>query len=322
MNFIEITIETTTAGAEQITERLEDIAGGFVVDDPQDLEDLMNAPSPRWDYIDEKLVVEKKGAVTVRFYLNEDEAGMIAAQEAQARIAQMGREAEASGWGTLRFEKKSVQSEDWENNWKQYYKPFRVGRRLMVRPSWEEVEPIEGCTVLTMDPASSFGTGSHATTRLCLEELESMDCAGRTMLDAGCGSGILAIAGLLLGAERAVCCDVEENAAAATRENLAKNGIAKERTAVYCGDFLSSQATFDAVQGQYDLITANIVADVLIAMAPLLCKWLTKEGDLLLSGIIEERCAEVEAAYQKQQMLFSRESHRDGWVMIHLKHRK
>ena len=322
MNYMEVRIETNRAGTEVLTALLEDLAAGFVVEDPQDLQDLMEAPSPRWDYIDERLVAQNRSeTVSLRFYLDDSEQGRLYAQEAKARVENLASRSEGA-LGPLSLCVQPVRSEDWENNWKQYYKPFSVGERLLVRPSWEQAEPTPGQQVLVMDPASSFGTGSHATTRLCLEALEQMDLAGRHMLDAGCGSGILAIAGLLLGAQDAQCCDVEPGAVKATRENLAQNGIDLCRYQVYQGDFLADPSLAEALSARrYGVITANIVADVLLAMAPSLCAWLEEEGDLLLSGIIDERAQEVLQAYLELGMQVRRQTSRDGWTLLHLGHK-
>lgn len=324
MDYIEVSITTTTHGAEAASLLLGDLAGGFVIDDPQDLQDLMDAPSPRWDYIDERLVAQKESGrdVTLSFYLDDSEQGRLCAQEARQRIEKLAQEDKQGLYGPLALRETPVRSEDWENNWKQYYKPFAVGRRLLVRPSWEAVEPAAGQRVLVMDPASSFGTGSHATTRLCLEALERMDLQGRRMLDAGCGSGILAIAGLLLGARDAVCCDVEENAVRTTAENLAQNDVESGRYEVLLGDFLAEAAMREKLAGRrYGLITANIVSDVLIAMAPCLCQWLEEGGDLLLSGIIDERGDEVLGAYLAQGMAVAERLSRDGWTLLHIMHK-
>lgn len=320
MDYTEVSIETTRQGAEELTAVLEDVAQGFVIDDPQDVQDLLQAPSPRWDYIDERLVAQKEDkGVTLRFYLEDSEEGQLSLAEARQRVDQLKSQGGA-GLGSLKLTAKPVRSEDWENNWKQYYKPFAVGPRLLVRPSWEEAQPEAGQKVLVMDPASSFGTGSHATTHLCLEELEGMDLEGRMLLDAGCGSGILAIAALLLGAREGVACDVEENAMKATRENMEKNGLEKGRCALFQGDFLQDEALYRQLDSRrYGIITANIVADVLIAMAPALCRWLEEEGDLLLSGIIDERGGEVLAAYEKEGMMVHRRRSREGWTMFHLR---
>lgn len=323
MDYIEVRIETTAAGAEALTLALEDVAGGFVVDDPQDLEDLMSAPSPRWDYIDEQLVARQQQdrPVTVTFYLEEGEQGRLALAEARARVGALAAQNQAGRLGTLALAVQPVRSQDWENNWKQYYKPFTVGPRLMVRPSWEQAQPAPGQQVLVMDPAGSFGTGSHATTRLCLEALEAMELEGRQMLDAGCGSGILAVAGLLLGVSQAVACDVEQSAMRAAAENLEKNNLDPGRCQLLLGDFLQDQGLFRQLAcRQYGVITANIVADVLIAMAPSLCGWLAPEGDLLLSGIIDERGDEVLSHYLAQGMRVKNRRSRDGWTLLHLVH--
>ncbi len=320
MDYIEAKITTTRAGAETLTSVLEDIAQGFAVDDPQDLDDLLAAPSPRWDYVDEDLVARQKrgGAVTVTFYLEEGEQGRLGLEEARKRVQALADQDGSGRLGELAVSWQSVRSQDWENNWKQYYKPFVVGPRLMVRPSWEQAQPAPGQKTLVMDPAGSFGTGSHATTRLCLEALEAMDLAGRRMLDAGCGSGILAAAGLLLGAERAVACDVEPSAMQTAAENLAKNHIDPSRCDLLLGDFLQDKELYRRLAGQYGVITANIVADVLIAMAPALCAWLAPEGDLLLSGIIDQRGDEVLSHYLAQGMAVKNRRSRDGWTLLHL----
>ena len=320
MDYTEVSIETTRPGAEELTAVLEDVAQGFVIDDPQDVQDLLDAPSPRWDYIDERLVARKSDqtGVTLRFYLEDSEDGQLSLAEARQRVEQLKSQGEEA-LGSLSMTVRPVRSEDWENNWKQYYKPFVVGPRLLVRPSWEEAQPEEGQKVLVMDPASSFGTGSHATTRLCLEELEGMDLEGRMLLDAGCGSGILAIAALLLGAREGMACDVEENAIRTTLENMEKNGLEKERCTLLQGDFLQDEAMYrQLAEHRYGIITANIVSDVLIAMAPHLCRWLVEEGDLLLSGIIDERGDEVLEAYEKEGMLVKKRKSREGWTMLHL----
>lgn len=323
MDYIEVQIETTAAGAEALTWALEELAGGFAVDDPQDLERLMSAPSPRWDYIDEQLVARQKQdrPVTVTFYLEEGEQGRLALAEAQARVRTLARQDEAGRLGSLALSVRQVASQDWENNWKQYYKPFVVGPRLLVRPSWEQARPQPGQQVLVMDPAGSFGTGSHATTRLCLEALEAMELQGRQMLDAGCGSGILAVAGLLLGVSRAWACDVEQSAMGAAAENLTKNQLDPARCQLLLGDFLQDQGLYQQLSSRrYGVITANIVADVLIAMAPALCAWLEPAGDLLLSGIIDERGDEVLSHYLDQGMEVKNRRSRQGWTLLHLGH--
>ncbi|ODU55815.1 MAG: hypothetical protein ABT01_05355 [Clostridium sp. SCN 57-10] len=307
MDYIKMTIETTTAGAEVVAEAISHVCPFCQIDDPHDTEELANTPSPRWDYLGEELFEHMDRPVTVSVYLEQGEESELAVAEVAA-VA-----------GTLAG--RDEESEDWEHNWKRFYKPFCVGERLLVRPSWEDVGDTEERVILTIDPASSFGTGSHATTRMCLEELDVADLTGARVLDAGCGSGILTAAALLLGASHATACDIEENAVRTTAENLLLNGIAPERFSAHAGDFLSDPqlAQTLAAGAPYRLITANIVADVLIGMAPALAAWLEEDGMLLLSGIILSREQEVALAYAAQGLTPVTSRERDGWRMFAMK---
>ena len=169
-----------------------------------------------------------------------------------------------------------------------------------------------------MDPASSFGTGSHATTRMCMEQLDALDLGGARVLDVGCGSGILACTALLLGARHALACDIEENAMRVTAENMDKNGLSGLRYSTRCGDLLSDEKLREeiAANGPYDVILANIVADVLMAMSPYLPKMLAAGGHLILSGIIDTRAEEVRRTFREAGMVIVNEIARDGWVML------
>lgn len=318
MNYLCARIETTHEAADLLAEELAELTGGCRIDDPATLEELRSAPSPRWDYLDEQLLGDPGRTPSVSFYLDADERGRAVLRAVGEALLRHQGEAL---YGSLKMTLKPVQSEDWENNWKQYYKPFRVGRRLLVCPSWEHADNEEGRVLLTMDPLSSFGTGSHATTRLCMEQLDALDLDGSAVLDVGCGSGILACTALLLGGGHALACDIEENAMTATAENMAKNGIAPARYQTRRGDLLSDPALRAELgeKGPYGVILANIVADVLIAMAAYLPGWLAPGGTLILSGIISEREDEVRAAYAPTGLRLERAERRDGWSMLALK---
>lgn len=316
MDFLRVMIETTHEAADLLADELAGLTGGCQVDDPATLEELKNSPSPRWDYLEEQALGDPSRTPTVSFYLTPDEEGQDLLRQIGALLAEKQGEA---FYGTLKISVLPVQSEDWENNWKQYYKPFTVGKRLLVCPSWEKAEVPDGRILLTMDPLSSFGTGSHATTRLCMEQMDMLDLAGANILDVGCGSGILACTALLLGGTHAIACDIEENAMLATQENMRKNGQDKDKYETRRGDLLTEGTLRDELtqKGPYRLILANIVADVLIAMAPYLPAWLAPGGYLILSGIISERESEVRAAYA--DMIEVRSDRRDGWSMLCLK---
>lgn len=247
-----------------------------------------------------------------------DEDGARRLKEMGQLLAELKEQDESGFYGSLKMNVSPVRSEDWENNWKQYYKPFPVGNRLFVCPSWEQANVPEGRTLLTMDPASSFGTGSHATTRMCMEQLDALSLDGAKVLDVGCGSGILACTALLLGGKHALACDIEENAMRVTAENMDKNGLSGLRYSTRCGDLLSDPALRQELKenGPYDVILANIVADVLIAMASYLPGWLARGGHLILSGIIDTRAEEVRQAFRQANMVIVNEIARDGWVML------
>ena len=178
--------------------------------------------------------------------------------------------------------------------WTQYFKPFPVGRTFLIKPSWETVDDAGGRRILEIDPASSFGTGSHDTTQLCMAALEDTVRGGETLLDMGTGSGILAIAAAMLGADVRTVVDIDENCLKTAAENAAKNGVSIGRG--LCGDALRDERLADALGTGYDVIVANIVADVIIGMAPLFYGKLASGGTLICSGILNERADEVRAA--------------------------
>ncbi|MGN0676588.1 MAG: 50S ribosomal protein L11 methyltransferase, partial [Ruminococcus sp.] len=221
-------------------------------------------------------------------------------------------------YGRLAVECSGIREEDWANNWKQYFKPFTVGKKLMIKPSWESCENPENRIILEIDPASSFGTGQHHTTRLCLELLEKSLVKGDKILDIGCGSGILSIGAMLLGAESAVAVDIEENAVNTAVENAGKNHINPEKYRAYCGNIISDSALAEKINGTYDIITANIVADVLIAMKDFFARYLRKNGTLIISGIIEERMHEVTDAVESAGFTAEEYNIKEGWSAVRL----
>ena len=212
--------------------------------------------------------------------------------------------------GRLEISCENLLEEDWENNWKQYYKPLRVGRRLVVVPSWEDYEKQADDIILRLDPGMAFGTGTHATTRLCMELLEQSITPGCTVLDVGCGSGILAVCSVLLGASHADGVDIDELAVKIAGENAALNQAA-DRTHFVQGDLT------DKISGQYDVICANIVADVIIRLCPSLRRFLQPGGYFLASGIIDERSVEVEKPSGTAACTLSTAGRKtDGWRFV------
>ena len=291
MDWLELKIDTSHAGLDAVTDMLEQQGvTGVMIDDEADFQSFLENNRQYWDYVDDDLLAQKKGVSRVTFYLerNEDAYGTVAA----VRMAMSALKKEHSEYAPLLLTMADVADEDWENNWKQFYKPMEIGSRLLVVPEWEEAaDPTR--VKLVLNPGLTFGTGSHATTRLCLQALDTHIHGGERVLDLGCGSGILSIAALRLGAESAFACDIDEKCVDVAYENAALNGIGKDRYTVRWGDVLTDAALRQEMGAGYDIVVANIVADVIMGLSPHVRPFLKPGGLFLCSGIIDDRAAEV-----------------------------
>lgn len=320
MNWIETQIITASAGVDALCAMLTDLGiKGFSIADPADFQEFLQNKEGKWDYIDQDLLGMAQGDTTVTVYLPDNAQGAEQLVALRAMLAQIHARDDAQLFGTLELTLKNVREEDWANNWKQYFKPFTVGERLLIKPSWEMCENPRNRAVLEIDPASSFGTGQHHTTRLCLELLEQLMHPGDRVLDLGCGSGILSIGALLLGASGATAVDIEENAAATATENARKNHIDPTLYRVFCGNVLEDETLCREIGDGYDLICANIVADVLIAMKQLFRQFLRPEGSLIVSGIIMERRDEVLDQLKKAGFALLEVREKEGWAAASLR---
>lgn len=318
MEYLKVTVETVSDYAELLADALAHITGGCEISDPKNIELLYSKDSPRWDYIDEGLTCPQDGPVTVNFYLVADDEGAGIFKAACDKIAHIKAEDTLGFCGSLKVEIAPMENQNWETSWRDYFKAFRVGKRLIVRPSWEAADTDTEKIVLTIDPAASFGTGNHATTRMCMEALERTLCGGERVLDIGCGSGILACAAILLGAGSAVCCDIEATAMKTVAQNMQLNAIGGDKYITVHGDILADRDCAEKVRsfGSYNIILANIVADVLIPMAPILRGMLAESGRIIMSGIIESRRGEVLAAAGAAGLELRGETASEGWVAL------
>jgi len=317
MEWTEVNIYTTTEGIELLCSKLGDIGiKGFSIKDPEDFKEFLENKNGQWDYIDDDLMglSECETCITVYIPSNGQGAEMLIA--IKSMLAELKAADTEGAYGRLEAEMSSIREEDWANNWKQYFKPFKVGEKLVIKPSWEDYDNSDGRIILEIDPASSFGTGKHHTTRLCLEVLEKYLNKGDRLLDMGCGSGILSIGAMLLGAKSAVAVDIEENAAVTAMENAVKNHISPDVYKTYFGNILTDEKLADEIDDKYDIIAANIVADVLIAMKESFLRYLKKGGILIVSGIIEERMDEVIDALKSVGFKDPEPEVREGWAAV------
>ena len=284
MRYIEVCVNTP---ADEIERRCEEMtamgAEGFVIENEADFQDFLENNHQYWDYVDDELESRFTGVSRIKCYLCDDEDG----RAVLCRIR--------GAYGGV--ETSFVEDSDWENNWREYYKPIEVGEKLVVVPEWEDI-PDDGRTALRLDPGLIFGTGSHATTRMCLAALEKYAGEGKTFLDLGCGSGILGIGALVLGSARCVGCDIDPKAPDVAASNAALNGIGSDRFKVYAGDILSDVSLRRMLGSGYDAVLANIVSDVIIPLSALVRQFMKPGAVFITSGIIDGRQDEVRAALE------------------------
>lgn len=316
INWIEAKISTTTDAIDSVSGILLSIGiSGFVIEDANDFNEFLTSTEYRWDYIDEELMQRQNAPTSITVYLPENEQGKEWLVEIKERLAKAKADSPEIDFGSLEISFSNIREEDWANNWKQYFKPFCVGKKLLIKPTWETVENAEGRTVLNIDPGSSFGTGQHHTTKLCLERLEEIVKPNDRILDLGAGSGILSIGALLLGADSAVGIDIDENSVRIAKENAAQNGVENHFDAM-CGNIIDDSDLREKIGTGYDVVVANIVADVIILMSPLFRSFMHKESTLIVSGIINRQKDEVKAALLQNgfEIISSQES--NDWSCI------
>ena len=311
MKWLELHLDTVPAALDALTEMLSTVGvDSIVIDDEGDFHNFLENNHQYWDYVDDDLMAEKKGKTRITFYLADDQSGFTTLSA--VRIALTNFQKANPQFPTAILSMENVADEDWENNWKAFYKPMEIGERLIVIPEWEKAR-IGDRVPLILNPGLTFGTGSHATTRLCLKALEKHIHGGEKVLDLGCGSGILSIAALRLGAERAFACDIDEKCIGVAYENAALNDISKDVYTVRCGDVLTSKSLQAEFGKEYDVIVANIVADVIIGLAPAVGAFLKKGGLFLTSGIIDTRAMEVKGHLLEAGWEIVEENVSEGW---------
>lgn len=317
MDWIKVTIYTTSDGIEPVSGRLYQLGiTGLEIDDEQDFKDFLENNKQYWDYVDEDLVKEKEGETRVSAYVSDNPAGYEMLSAIRSSMAEL-KELDADNeFGRLETETLSLNEEDWANNWKRYFHPTEIGKKILIKPEWEELKEKTDRIVFNVNPGMTFGTGSHYTTQLCIESLEKYITPGSKMLDLGCGSGILSIISLLLGASEATAVDIDPNAVDTAYDNAERNGVDTSRYHVYTGNILTDTELQEKINDKYDVVAANIVADVIIGLAHKAREYMKDGGTFITSGIIEDRVEDVKAALIENGFEISDIKQRKDWVSI------
>ena len=294
-------VDTAAAIAQMV------VPYGIYIEDYSDL----TTEAPRIahiDLIDEDLLAKDRETAIVHIYINPDE------NPAEA-VSYLTRQLERQQI-PYRLDTGAIKEEDWAFGWKKYYHPTLIGKRVVVCPTWEAYTPQGDQVVVRLDPGMAFGTGTHQTTRLCIRELETYVTPGCALLDMGCGSGILSMVALALGAGRAVGIDIDPMAARIARENVAAAGLDQGRFTALCADVIRDTTLPGKIGDGFDLIAANIVADAIIAVCPSFLRFLRPGGMVITSGIISERVGEVTAALAAQGLELVETKESEGWAAV------
>ena len=310
MEWAEVGFRTSHEAVDAVSSLFEEAgASGTVIEDPALINDYIH--SGLWDYTDIPEQTDTS-VVTVKAYLAADDS----LDEKLASIRAGLDEIAARGVDTkpAEFSVTRVQDEDWANSWKAYFHTDKVGERVVIQPSWEEYDPQEGEVVLRLDPGAAFGTGTHPTTAMCLRAMERLIKPGMTVFDVGTGSGVLAIAAAKLGAKKVRAVDYDATAVRVARENIEANGVA---------DVVSTAESdlFSALPGRAGLVTANLIADLVIRLLPDLGAHLETGGALLASGIIESRAQEVREAAETAGFFVAEDHEEKEWHAMVIRRR-
>lgn len=316
MDWIEVTLFTTSEAIEIISGFLYELGiTGLLIEDNQDIINFLENNDKSWDYVDEELMKKRDEQSCVKFYLSDDLQG----KEKLALVTNGAMQLKALetdiDLGCLEIKLTNVSEQDWANNWKKYYKPVRIGERIVIKPTWEEYEPIEGDLIIEMDPGMAFGTGTHETTSMCIELLQKYVRKDDVVLDIGCGSGILGITAAKLGAKQVVGVDFDSVAVAVAKENV-KNNKLGNNVEIRCGDLM------DVVCEKGNVVVANIIADVIIKLSASVPRFSVEGTIFISSGIIKDRLEDVKAAFLEGPFELLEVVQKGEWVAIAAKIRQ
>ena len=316
--WIKIKIETAPEGIDIVSAIFEE--AGLVsleIEDSREFLEVLESTKERWDFVDDALYEEKSKACSVAAYVTDTDTGRYTIDLIKSKVAAAKVSDTDKVYGSLEVCVATIDEEDWAESWKKYYKPIPVGKNILICPLWEAVpKKYNTRTVFKIEPGMSFGTGTHETTRLCIAALERHIKCGDSVLDLGCGSGILSIIAALLGAKSAVAADIDENCAKIAEQNAKINEI-QDKYSVYAGDVLKNgKLQSELKKKKYELVLANIVPNVIIALLPFIKEVLAEGGIAILSGIIGIYLPDVEAAVKSCGFKILEVSEENDWHCV------
>jgi len=309
VDWTEISIKTSQEGADIAAQAFYEVGiTGLVIEDPDELSQLSKEEF-FWDYIDESMVETSDGTVVIKAYLSSDSSLGEKLSLIKDKINWLKNRDLGVDLGSLDIELTSVREEDWSNTWKKYYKPMKVSDRIVIKPSWETYNKKKGQVILTLDPGMAFGTGTHETTMLCMQAIDQYIRPDHSLIDIGCGTGVLSIGALLLGAKAATAIDLDGNAVEIARKNAQINKVLDRMTLVH-GNLL------DEIEGSYDIVVANIIADVIIELSQYVTNYIKAGGLFISSGIIHERLDEVIEQIESVGLIIEKVAKMGEWAMV------
>ncbi|MBS4536878.1 50S ribosomal protein L11 methyltransferase [Clostridium sp. D2Q-11] len=307
MKWIEVQIKTTTEAVETVTNILyESGAEGLVIEDPNDIT-LFKSDEGQWDYIDPSLMESDFEGAIVKGYFEESEDLIDKIELIKQNIEKIPSYNLDKGLGEVTTSE--IEEQDWSETWRKYYKPKKIGEKVVIKPTWEPYEKADDEVIIELDPGMAFGTGTHETTMMCVRELEKYIHQFDTVFDVGCGTGILAIAAAKLGAVNTIAIDLDEDSVKVASQNIKKNGVANT-VQVKHGNLL------DVVDGRANVVVANIIADVIKILAKDIKRFMEDDGVFIASGIILDKIREVRESLEDNGLKVIEEIKLGEWACL------
>lgn len=308
LKWTEVQIKTDSENVEIVSGILYDFGvGGLAIEDPEDI--LIKAKNPdAWDYIvPEELLKDKEDSILVKAYFPESNDLLVTIEKIRNKIEVMPKHETGKSYGVVSLSE--VSDKDWEHSWKKYYKTEKIGKKIVVNPSWEDYDPKTDEIVIKLDPGMAFGTGTHETTVLCVRELEKVVDSDKSVLDVGCGSGILSIISAKLGAKEVVGIDIDEVAVKVSKENVKLNEV-ESRVEIVQGDLVK------VIEDKYDIVVANILAEIIVLLNKDIKNCLKPDGVFITSGIIKDKIEFVKESMVKNGLKISDTVELGEWACI------